>query len=164
MDRSCRHDAHDVGRRRLFGGLGLLLAGVAVPVSFRPASAAPDTPIKQPATPGPAAFMARAEEMRRAAVAAGDQAFGAIVVKDGRIIGEGPSRVVTAQDPTAHAEMEAIRDAARRAGNRDLSGCLLYATFRPCRMCETAAYWANISRIYVGDGIRDAGAPGYSSC
>ena len=106
--------------------------------------------------------MARAEEMRRAAVAAGDQGFGAVVVKDGKIIGEGPSRVVTAQDPTAHAEMEAIRDAARRTGNRDLSGSVIYATFRPCRMCETGAYWANISGMVVGSGLQDAGAPKYS--
>lgn len=164
MERTCRHGARNPGRRRLLGGVGLILAGAAMPLSARPASAASGAPIKQPAKPGPAAFMARAEDMRRAAVAAGDQGFGAVVVKDGRIIGEGPSRVVTAQDPTAHAEMEAIRDAARRAGNRDLSGCVIYATFRPCRMCETAAYWANISRMVVGDGLQDTGAPKYSSC
>ena len=59
-----------------------------------------------------------------------------------QIVGEAPSRVVTASDPTAHAEMEAIRDAARRLRSRDLSGCVLVSTSRPCRMCEAAAGWA----------------------
>ncbi len=70
--------------------------------------------IVQPAAPGPGAFMARAREMKDRALADGDQGYGAVVVKAGRIVGEAPSRVVTAGDPTAHAEMEAIRDAARR--------------------------------------------------
>jgi tRNA(Arg) A34 adenosine deaminase TadA len=60
--------------------------------------------------------------------------------------------------------MEAIRDAARRLGTRDLSGCVIYATSRPCRMCEAASYWASLSRIYFGDSLTDAGAPRYSSC
>ena len=75
-----------------------------------------------------------------------------------------PSRVVSNQDPTAHAEMEAIRDAARRLGNRDLGGWIVYATSKPCRMCETAAYWANVSLIYYGEAATSAGRPGYSSC
>ncbi len=111
-----------------------------------------------------ASFMARAQEMRDLASRNGDQAFGAVVVKDGTIVGQAPSRVVTAKDPTAHAETEAIRDAARRLGTNDLSGADLYATFRPCPMCETAAYWARISRIYVGEALSDHGAPRYSRC
>lgn len=109
-------------------------------------------------------WMARAQEMKRIAVSVGDQPYGAIVVKDGEIVGEGPSRVVTNHDPTAHAEMEAIRDASRRLETRDLSGCILYGTSKPCQMCETAAYWANISRFVYGSGITDGGAPRYSSC
>ncbi len=109
-------------------------------------------------------WMARAGEMKRIAVTAGDQPYGAVVVKDGRIVGEGPSRVVTNHDATAHAEMEAIRDASRRLGTGNLSGCILYGTSKPCRMCETAAYWANISRFVYGAGISDGGTPGYSSC
>ena len=109
-------------------------------------------------------FMEHALEMKRIAVEAGDQPYGAVVVKDGHIVGEGPSRVVTRQDPTAHAEMEAIRDAARRLGTRDLSGCIIYATSRPCQMCETASYWANLSRIYFSASLADGGAPRYSSC
>ena len=108
--------------------------------------------------------MERAQEMRRLAIASGDQSFGAVIVKDNRIVGLGPSRVVVNGDPTAHAEMEAVRDACRRLGTRDLSGCEIYATSRPCRMCETACYWANVSRIYYGDGIADGGAPKYCNC
>lgn len=77
---------------------------------------------------------------------------------------EGPSRVVLSRDPTAHAEMEAIRDAAKRLGTRDLRGCELYSTLRPCKMCETAAYWAGVSRMYFGTEVTDAGVPKYPSC
>ena len=62
----------------------------------------------------------------------GDQPYGAVVVKDGRIIGYGPSRVVLKKDATAHAEREAIREAQARLGTTDLSGCVLYSTSRPC--------------------------------
>ncbi len=109
-------------------------------------------------------FMARAFEMRQTATASGDQPYGAVVVKDGKIVGEGPSRVVVNGDPTAHAEMEAIRDAARRLGSRNLDGCTIYATSRPCRMCETGAYWANVSHVYYGEAVTDGGRPSYSSC
>lgn len=103
--------------------------------------------------------MRRALEMRRISVERGDQAYGAVIVKDGRIVGEGISAVITANDPTAHAEMQGIRDAARRLGMRDLSGCEMYGTSRACPMCEAGAYWARISRLYYGEGIVDAGAP-----
>ena len=111
-----------------------------------------------------AEFMARATDMRQNAVDAGDQGYGAVVVKDGKVIGLGPSRVVTNQDPTAHAEMEAVRDACRQLGSRNLSGCVIYATSHPCRMCETACYWANIDRIFYSQEILDSGRPQYSSC
>lgn len=107
------------------------------------------------------AFITRAADMRRDAVASGDQPYGAIVVKEGRIIGLGPSRVVVNTDPTGHAEMEALRDAARALGTHDLSGCVMYTTSPPCRMCETAAYWANIQRVYTGDDGSGLGKPGY---
>ncbi len=109
-------------------------------------------------------WMTRAEEMKRNAIVVGDQPYGAVVVKDGRIVGEGPSRVITDHDATAHAEMEAIRDASKRLRTGNLSGCVLYATSKPCRMCETAAYWAGISRFVYGSGLTDGGAPAYSSC
>ena len=109
-------------------------------------------------------FMGHAISLRNAATESGDQAYGAVIVKNGRVVGEGPSRVIVNQDPTAHAEMEAIRDAARTLGTRSLDGCIIYATSRPCPMCETAAYWANISYIYFGDELNDGGRPRYSSC
>jgi tRNA(Arg) A34 adenosine deaminase TadA len=105
------------------------------------------------------AAMRRAEELRDEAVRAGDQAFGAVVLRDAEIVGAAPSRVVTAGDPTAHAEMEAIRDASRRLRTRDLSGCVLVSTSRACRMCEAAAGWAGISRMVYGTALTDAGAP-----
>lgn len=103
--------------------------------------------------------MRRAEALRDDAMRAGDQPFGAVVLRGDVIVGAAPSRVVTATDPTAHAEMEAIRDAARRLRTRDLSGCVLVSTSRPCRMCEAAAGWASISRMVYGESLTDVGAP-----
>jgi tRNA(Arg) A34 adenosine deaminase TadA len=103
--------------------------------------------------------MRRAEALRDDALRAGDQPFGAVVLRGELIVGAAPSRVVTAADPTAHAEMEAIRDAARRLRTRDLSGCVLVSTSRPCRMCEAAAGAAGISRMVYGEALTDAGAP-----
>lgn len=103
--------------------------------------------------------MRRAEALRDEAVRAGDQPFGAVVLRGEQIVGAAPSRVVTATDPTAHAEMEAIRDAARQLRTRDLAGCVLVSTSRPCRMCEAAAGWAGISRMVYGAALTDAGAP-----
>ncbi len=115
--------------------------------------------IEQPAKPGSAAFMQRAFEMRRLATERGDQPYGAVIVRGGRIVGEGVSAVITAPDPTAHAEMQAIRDAARRLRTRDLSGCEMYGTSRACPMCEAGAYWAGLSRLWYGESIADGGAP-----
>ena len=148
-------------RRALVAGAALAGGLLA---SGRAANAETTRPIEQPAVPGPAAFMARAVAMRDAAARAGDQPYGAAIVKDGRIVGQAPSRVVTARDPTAHAEMEAIRDAARRLGTRDLAGCEIYASTRPCPMCEGAAYWAGIARIRHGASAEDAGAPRLGRC
>lgn len=103
--------------------------------------------------------MRRAQALRDEALRAGDQAFGAVVLRGEHIVGAAPSRVVTATDPTAHAEMEAIRDAARRLQTRDLSGCVLVSTSRACRMCEAAAGWAGVSRMVYGEALTDAGAP-----
>ena len=124
----------------------------------------PHPPIPQPAQADSKHFMERAMKMRRLAVASGDQGFGAIIVKGGEIVGQAPSRVIVRHDPTAHGEMEAIRDAGRRLGTGDLSGCVMYTTARPCRMCETAGYWANLARVYYGSEMTDAGPPRYSSC
>jgi len=104
-------------------------------------------------------FVAAAFKMRDEAVRAGDQAYGAVVVKDGRIIGFGPSRVVAKKDGAAHAEREAIREAQARLGRSDLSGCLLYSSSRPCSQCEAAAAQAKIARMYYGPEATDGGAP-----
>jgi tRNA(Arg) A34 adenosine deaminase TadA len=143
-------------RRRLLRGATFAVAAAASARPLRAQSAASDAETKR--------FMALAFAMRDRAVAEGDQPFGAVVVKDGRVVGEGPSRVRTNRDPTAHAEVEAIRDAARRLGTADLSGCVLYASSRPCPMCATAAYWAQIARVYHGAEATDAGPPRYPGC
>jgi tRNA(Arg) A34 adenosine deaminase TadA len=123
------------------------------------AAACPGLAAAQP----PAALrraMQRAAELRDQAVKAGDQPYGAVVLRGEQIVGEAPSRVVTQTDPTAHAEMEALRDAARRLGTRDLGGCVLVSTSRPCRMCEAAAGWAGIARMVHGEhSFTEAGAP-----
>jgi len=108
--------------------------------------------------------MGRAEAMRRAAIDSGDQSYGAVVIKAGRIVGAAPSRVITANDPTAHAEMEAIRDAVKRLDNADLSGCTLVSTSHPCAMCETAAHWAGIEALVHGTTLIEAGRPRYGGC
>lgn len=124
---------------------------LTLPLLLLPAWAAASPSLQQ--------AMQRARALRDQAVRAGDQAYGAVVLRGAQIIGEAPSRVITASDPTAHAEMEAIRDAARRLGGRDLSGCVLVSTSRPCRMCEAAAASARIERMVHGDALTDAGAP-----
>ena len=146
--------------KRILGCLGA--GGLAL--LGRDAGGSSEPAIVQPEAPSPEAFMRRAFDMRKRASDAGDQPYGAVVVKEGRIVGEAPSRVVTGRDPTAHAEVEAIRDAARRLGTRDLRGCVIFASFRPCPMCESASYWAGIARVYHGDGIADAGQPRYLGC
>jgi tRNA(Arg) A34 adenosine deaminase TadA len=115
------------------------------------------------AEPPPAALrtaMARALALRDEALRSGDQPYGAVVLQGERIVGASASRVVIAGDPTAHAEMEAIRAAARALQTRDLSGCWLVSSARPCRMCEAAAGYARIERMVHGEGLHDAGRPG----
>lgn len=150
-------DIAGLSRRALLAGLA------AAPVGAGTAVARGDT-YRQPTKGGAAGFMAVAEDMLRKAVEEGDQPFGAVVVKDGRIVGWGPSRVVTDTDPTAHAEMIALRDAAKRLGTRNLSGCTMYSTSHPCPMCEAGAYWAGIDRFVHGRGRTDGGAPRLRRC
>ncbi len=156
-DRIWSEHACEPGRRRVLRGM----AGVAAALGATPLAA---QPIEQPRTPGPAAFMQRAFAVRELAVQRGDQAFGAVVVRDGRIVGEGVSAVITSTDPTAHGEIQAIRDACQRLGTRELNGAQLYSSFRPCPMCEAAAYWAGIARMFHGTAITDAGAPRLNRC
>ncbi|MCG8429501.1 MAG: nucleoside deaminase [Chromatiales bacterium] len=87
--------------------------------------------------------------------------FGAVVVKDGEVVGRGWNRVVKRCDPTAHAEVEALRDAAQRLGQFHLDGCQLYTSCEPCPMCLSAAYWAHIEHIYYAASERDAAEAGF---
>ena len=104
-------------------------------------------------------FIAVAFRMKDDAVRLGDQPYGAVVVKEGRIIGYGPSRVVVKNDASAHAEREAIREAQARLGTSDLSSAVLYSTSRPCGECERAAADAMVARMIHGADAVDAGAP-----
>ncbi|QYU69926.1 tRNA adenosine(34) deaminase TadA [Leptolyngbya sp. 15MV] len=92
--------------------------------------------------------MARALELARIAAAAGEVPIGAVVVKDGVIVGEGHNRPRTDHDPTAHAEVQAIRAAARALGNERLAECELWVTLEPCAMCAGAIAHARIARLY----------------
>ena len=100
-----------------------------------------------------------AASMKRRAESWGDQPYGAVLVAHAAIIGEGPSRVVQLGDPTAHAEREAIRDAQRRLGRKNLAGSVLYSTSRPCRECEMAAAAAGVASMIYGETLNDAGPP-----
>ena len=87
--------------------------------------------------------------------------FGTVIVKDGEIVGRGHNRVLLNNDATCHGEVDAIRDAGKRLGTFDLSGCELYTTGEPCHMCLCACMWANISKIYYGCNIEDNGMIGF---
>ena len=84
--------------------------------------------------------------------------FGAVVVKDGKIIGEGWNQVTSIQDPTAHAEVMAIRAACKGIGTHELSGAEIYTSCEPCPMCLAAIYWARIDKIYYANTRKDAAA------
>lgn len=140
-----------------------LLAGLAASPFLARAATARTSGFRQPDRADPEGFLSVAHDMLDRAVADGDQPFGAVVVKDGKIVGWGPSRVVTDTDPTAHAETIAVRNAAKRLGTRDLYGCVMYSTSHPCPMCEASAYWANIDRFVYGDGT-DGDRPRLRRC
>jgi tRNA(Arg) A34 adenosine deaminase TadA len=109
-----------------------------------------------------ATFMRRAIELAHGGVKSGDGGpFGAVIIKDDRIVGEGWNRVVADNDPTAHGEISAIRDACRRLKTFDLSGCEIFTTGEPCPMCLAAIYWARIKAIYFGFSIHDAAGIGF---
>jgi tRNA(Arg) A34 adenosine deaminase TadA len=146
---------HTCNRRLLLAALGMAPATAALRVAPAAAQGAPP-PIVQPDQPTRAGFLARARALREQAVREGDQAYGAVVVREGIIVGEGRNYVVLHSDPTAHAELLAVRDAARRLGTRDLSQCDVYSTATPCPMCQGALYWARIRRIYT-EGASEQG-------
>ena len=87
--------------------------------------------------------------------------FGACIVKDGKIIGRGSNHVLANNDPTAHAEVMAIRDACKNINSYDLSDCELYTSCYPCPMCLSAIIWSNIKKVYYGNTKEDAADIGF---
>jgi guanine deaminase len=107
-------------------------------------------------------FMRRAIGLSREGVMSGRGGpFGAVVVRDGRVVGEGSNQVLATSDPTAHAEIVAIRAASASLRRFDLSGCEIYASCEPCPMCLAAIHWARIDRVYYGNGRADAARIGF---
>lgn len=105
-------------------------------------------------------YMQAALEQARKAQAAGEVPVGAVVVKDGEIVGTGFNAPISRHDPTAHAEIQALRDAASRLGNYRLPGCELYVTLEPCAMCVGAMLHARIARLIYGAADPKTGACG----
>ena len=151
---------YDRDRRHLLSSLTLAaLWGIGrVPLAAAQ-SGAGLPPLSQPAEPTKAAFLARARALRDEAVREGDQAYGAVVVREGVIVGEGRNYVILQTDPTAHSELLAVRDAARRLGTRDLSQCEVYSTATPCAMCQGALYWARVRRVFTENTLEQGFVP-----
>lgn len=101
-------------------------------------------------------FMREAIKLANESVRRGGGPFGAVVVKNGKVIAGSSNRVTLELDPTAHAEVNVIREACRRLGTFDLKGCTIYTSCEPCPMCLGAIYWAHIDRIYYGNTRKDA--------
>lgn len=105
--------------------------------------------------------MHRAIELAVENVRQGGGPFGAVVVRDGQIVGEAGNRVTASNDPTAHAEVLAIRDACARLGTFQLDGCDLYTSCEPCPMCLGAIYWARLDRVYFAATRHEAAEAGF---
>jgi tRNA(Arg) A34 adenosine deaminase TadA len=106
-------------------------------------------------------FMREAIALAVGNVKNGGGPFGAVIVKDGVVVATGVNRVTANNDPTAHAEVSAIRAACTKLGTFDLSGCVLYTSCEPCPMCLGAIYWAHIHKVYYGASQFDAAAAGF---
>ena len=101
-------------------------------------------------------FMKRAIELSIKSVNTGGGPFGCVIVKDGKIVAEGSNKVTSTNDPTAHGEIVAIRDACKKLNDFNLQGSELYSTCEPCPMCLSAIYWARIKKIYYANTREDA--------
>lgn len=107
-------------------------------------------------------FMSRAIQLSLDNVTSGRGGpFGAVIVKDGAIVAEAANQVTLANDPTAHAEIVAIRNACGTLGTFDLAGCEIYTSCEPCPMCLAAIYWARLARVYFANAGSDAAAAGF---
>ena len=105
-------------------------------------------------------FMQEALELAREGAALGEVPVGAVVVKDGLVVGRGYNQPISGHDPTAHAEIVAMRDAAQHVGNYRLTGCALYVTLEPCAMCAGAIIHARLARLVFGAADPKTGACG----
>ena len=101
-------------------------------------------------------FMLRAIALSIESIKTGGGPFGSVVVKNGKIISEGFNRVTTTNDPTAHGEIVAIREACKKLNNFNLNGSELYSSCEPCPMCLSAIYWARIDKVYYANTRKDA--------
>jgi tRNA(Arg) A34 adenosine deaminase TadA len=107
-------------------------------------------------------FMMRAIELSKNGLESGQGGpFGCVIVKDGKIIGEGNNQVTSTNDPTAHAEMVAIRNACKNINSFQLEGCEIYTSCEPCPMCLGAIYWARPDKIYFANNRSDAADIGF---
>ena len=106
-------------------------------------------------------LMKRAIELSIGSVNGGGGPFGAVIAREGEIIAEASNSVTIDNDPTAHAEVNAIRRAARKLGSFDLSGCEIYTSCEPCPMCLGAIYWSHIDKIYYANTRKDAAEIGF---
>ncbi len=106
-------------------------------------------------------FMRQAIGVTREGIAAGQSPFGAVIVKDGAVVAATHNTVWRDSDPTAHAEVNCIRKAARALHTIFLNGCTLYSTTEPCPMCLAAIHWAKIDRVVFGASIADAAEAGF---
>lgn len=105
--------------------------------------------------------MRRAIELSINSVKEGGGPFGAVIARDGEIVAEGNNRVTINNDPTAHAEVNAIRNACAKLGAYDLEGCEIYTSCEPCPMCLGAIYWAHLDKIYYANDRKDAEKIGF---
>ena len=103
-------------------------------------------------------FMQQAIDLSIENVANGGGPFGAVIVRNGEVIATGTNRVTATCDPTAHAEVSAIRAACAKLGDFKLAGCTVYSSCEPCPMCLSALYWAGVERIFYGNTKEDAKA------
>ncbi len=106
-------------------------------------------------------FLLEAIRLADESIANGGGPFGAVIVKDGEIVGRGGNQVTLLNDPTAHAEVQAIRDACRALADFQLIGCELYVNCEPCPMCLAAAHWARVDAVYYAASAADAAEAGF---
>ena len=107
-------------------------------------------------------FMRLAISLARKGVTEGQTPFGAVIAKNGKVVAEAHNSVWKTTDPTAHAEINAIRLACKKLGTINLDGCVIYSTTEPCPLCFSAIHWARISKIVYGAGIADAKKAGFN--